>query len=171
MWALCKVIFQEVLVNVTVSCSRCLFQSIKCLLQLENFVFFFFHLVSQWLLNVHFFLEDSIQEGRLHIHLMNSPFVLSCKREYQSYGLQATDRSKHLIIINPNILTITFCNQPCLLSFSFSLDILLCFVHPLDTNGLVLFWKGDEFLCVVLLDGSNFFIHFISITFIFSFIF
>ena len=63
------VVCKEVLRETIIPCSWCLLQPIECLVQ-EIHVLRVLWVLEAWgLLHVHFFIEDTIEEGRLHIHL------------------------------------------------------------------------------------------------------
>ena len=63
----------EIVVDLSVPSTGCLFQPIKCSFELAHMRLAAEDLKSFRLLNVHLFLNDPIKECSLHIHLMNVP--------------------------------------------------------------------------------------------------
>jgi hypothetical protein len=68
----------------------------------------------RWLAHIDFFLEVSVEEGGLDIHMVDTPPFLSHKREEDSYRLHACNRSEGIIIVDSLSLEKTMRNQPSL---------------------------------------------------------
>jgi hypothetical protein len=56
------------------------------------------------LAHIDFFLEISVEEGRLDIHMMDTPPFLSRKHEKDSYRLHARNRSEGVVVVDPLLL-------------------------------------------------------------------
>ena len=69
----------EIIVNPGVPSTGCMFQSIQCSLDFAHMLLSIKGLKSFWFLNLHLFLNHSIEECFLHIHLMYIPSHLRCK--------------------------------------------------------------------------------------------
>src|SRR6266540_4801290 len=72
-------------------------------------------------LHINFFLQVIMKKSILDIQLMKRPPKISCTGNQCPYCAHFCHRCQGLIIVNPTYLTITFCNQSCLVPIHLSL--------------------------------------------------
>jgi hypothetical protein len=72
-----KTILEKKILKAFLPCSRSLLKPIESLMELVHMVWEFWTFKARWLLNINFFLERSIQECTLHIHLMKLEIMMS----------------------------------------------------------------------------------------------
>ena len=83
--------------------SRSLLEVIKSMAKATNLTTWVW--IARGWLHVHFFLEVSIEESILHIHLIKRPTANSSHSNETSDRCKATNRSKCFLIVNAIILT------------------------------------------------------------------
>ena len=61
---------------------------------------------------------------------------------------------------------VAFCHQSCFKAIHQSIRLVLCLVHPLDSNWLFILRKSDKFPSIFFLMAWIFFIHYTNLTII-----
>ena len=74
-------------------------------------------------MHVYFFLEVSIEENILHIHLIKRPMVNSSHNNETSDRCKASNRSKSFLIVNAIFLSKAFHNEVSLVLFNKSISL------------------------------------------------
>lgn len=117
----------------------CLLWTIQCLLQLIDFVFMAFLYASRRLLNVHFFFKVAIQEGWIHIHLVDLLLVLCYYAMMNKMLWFFTSDTRLLASCNHLRLVLLYTSRSChfYLSSSYTPIWLQC-VTPLCCLNLVI---------------------------------
>ena len=93
-------------------------------------------ITREWL-HVHFFLEVSIKESILYIHLIKRPMVNSSHSNETSNRCKASNRSKYFLIVNAILLSKALGNEASLVSFNRSISLGLDLVNPPTTYNLL----------------------------------
>ena len=108
------------------------------------------------LLNIHFFLQDPIQECRFHIHLMHLPFTLSryCQQQTNCFS---SDQNFH----HSQYHTSAYSLLPRLVPYIFPLHHLnsasIRLIYPFDSKRFLIFWRISKlpsfvsFTCIYFL--------------------
>jgi hypothetical protein len=125
--ALNEVLLQRV-IKPRVPSAWCLPQTIQHL-QPQDFSFLIGDDKSRRLAGVRFLLQIPIEKRRFHVHVVDLPPFLSCKRKEEAHGLHASDRSEDLIVVDPLLLQKAPHDLPCLIP--------LQLVHPLQGDATV----------------------------------
>jgi hypothetical protein len=81
MYALLKAHLLECGVELCVPGARCLAQAVECLAQAVHLPLFSGDGVARWLAHVGLLFEVTVEEGGLHVHVVDLPPLLSCQRE------------------------------------------------------------------------------------------
>ena len=84
-------------------------------------------------MNVHFFLEVSIKESILHIHLIKKPTANSSHSNETFDRWKASNRSKCFLIVDAILLSKALGNDMSLVSFNRSISLGLDLVNPPTT--------------------------------------
>jgi hypothetical protein len=103
----------------TILSSRHLLQPIQSLPQLVHPVGVLLTLKPRWLPHIHFFLQHTIQESTLHIHLVQFEPFRHKEGKKDPNRLKTGYRSKCLLIAYPLFLCLPVSNQPRLFSHYF----------------------------------------------------
>ena len=80
-------------------------------------------------MHVHFFLEVSIKENILHIHLIKRPTMNGSHINETSDRCKASNMRKSFPIVNAIFLSKAFCNKASLVSFNKSINLGLNLVN------------------------------------------
>ena len=122
--------------------TRSLFQTIYCLLDLVNVIWFRWIFKTQRLLHVDCLFQITMEKGILNIQLLNFPLLSDCNVENCAYGSSPYNRAESLYKISPFLLLISSCNKPGLELIHSSIGIVLHLVNPSTTQRLLIFmWR------------------------------
>jgi hypothetical protein len=84
-----------------------------------------------FLLSMNLLAQFPVLERRLHIHVVHLPLELSSDGEQKPDGVQARDRGKDLIEVDPRTLDIALCDEPGLVLEDDAIGVALQLVDPL----------------------------------------
>ena len=109
--------------------------------------------IAKGWLHVHFFLEVSIEERILHIHLIKRPTVNSSHRNETSNSCKMTNRSKCFLIVNIILLSKALGNKANLVPFNRSISLCLDLVNPPTTYYKLTRRQINHIPSVILIKG------------------
>lgn len=87
--------------------------------------------------NVHLLAQLTIEERRLHVHVMDLPLELSGNGKEEHDRVQARDRSKDFIEINPRPLNVPLGDESGIVLEDAAVRVALELEDPLQSDGLV----------------------------------
>src|SRR6266498_1625829 len=102
-------------------CSWRLLQAIQRFLESTYLSTCFLIYKSRRNFHINFFLQFTMKKNILDIQLMKRPPKISCTGDQCPYCAHLCHWCKGLIVVNPIHLTVTFCNQPCIVPVHLSL--------------------------------------------------
>jgi hypothetical protein len=92
---------------------------------------------AKQLLHEDHLLDLTIEEGRLHVHVVDHPREMSGDAQQEPHELQPHHRREHLLKVDALFLDVSFCHQMSLVLHYRPLFILLELEDPLEVNGTV----------------------------------
>jgi hypothetical protein len=109
--------------------------------------------------NVHLLLQVSVQEYRLHIHVMNRLVPVRGDGEHEAHGLETRHRHEHLFEIHPLTLDVSFGHQARFVTDDGTQLVTFHFVDPLEAYSAVTGKKLGETPSPVGDDGVHLLLH------------
>ena len=104
-------------------------------------------------MHVHFFLEVSIEESILHIHLIKRPTANDSHKNETSDKCKASNKSKCFLIVNAIFLSKAFGNEASLVSLNRSIFLGLDLVNPPTTYYKLTRRQINHFPSVIFVKG------------------
>jgi hypothetical protein len=109
--------------------------------------------------DIHLFLQVTIEERRLNIHVVDTPPLLGSERKKDADGLDASHRRERVIVVDPFLLAETTRDEPRLVLDHLPCLILLELEHRLQGDQAVVGCQVDELPRMVVLDGVHLLLH------------
>ena len=115
-----------------------LLQPVQRSVKVIHHVIFSLHNESLRLAHIHvdIFVQLSIQESCVHIHLVDMHLSLGSCGEQGSDATESGYRGKRLMVVDSLGLSVSLCHQPTLVPFSFTILNVLDLKDPLATDDL-----------------------------------